>query len=351
MNTTPSDTNNDIIENLLTTIQKIASGDFSARATISGENQQLDAIIVGINMLAEELQAKTNEQLEKNEAILFMLEDLNDERKKVNIANKSLQESQEQLKETQNHLKQLNNQLEEKVINRTKEVNHLLHQKDEFINQISHDLRTPLTPLLNLIPLLAEKETDPKKQELFEILTRNTEYMKNMVLKATTLAQLNSSNMKLYFTETNLFQTVKTIIEKQQLHTTENHKTINNNIPKHLQVSIDQTQFDELISNILTNAKIYTNKKGTITITAKETDTETIISISDTGIGMTHQQIENVFDEFYKADWSRHNFNTSGLGLSICKRIIELHGGTIEISSPGIGKGTTVTFTIPRYHN
>jgi len=157
--------------------------------------------------------------------------------------------------------------------------------------------------------------------------------------------------MKLYFTETNLYQKIKTIIEKEQFHTIQNHITINNNIPKQLQVSIDQIQFDELISNILTNAKIYTNKKGTITISANENDSDTIISITDTGIGMTHEQIENVFDEFYKADWSRHNFNTSGLGLSICKRIIELHGGTIDISSPGIGKGTTVTLSIPRYRN
>ena len=71
------------------------------------------------------------------------------------------------------------------------------------------------------------------------------------------------------------------------------------------------------------------------------------VSIKDTGIGMTNNQIKHMFDEFYKADQSRHDFDSSGLGMTISKRIVERHNGKIWAESPGIGKGTTVYFTLP----
>jgi signal transduction histidine kinase len=72
------------------------------------------------------------------------------------------------------------------------------------------------------------------------------------------------------------------------------------------------------------------------------------ISIADNGIGMTKEQIERIFDEFYKADSVRHDIQSTGLGMSICKRIVEKHDGSIWVESPGPGKGTTVFFTLPR---
>ena len=68
---------------------------------------------------------------------------------------------------------------------------------------------------------------------------------------------------------------------------------------------------------------------------------------ADNGIGMTKEQIERIFDEFYKADSARHDIQNTGLGMSICKRIVEKHGGRIWVESPGPGKGTTVFFTLP----
>jgi signal transduction histidine kinase len=67
----------------------------------------------------------------------------------------------------------------------------------------------------------------------------------------------------------------------------------------------------------------------------------------DNGIGMTQDEIGRIFDEFYKADSARHDIHNTGLGMSICKRIVEKHGGNIWVESPGSGKGTTVFFTLP----
>jgi signal transduction histidine kinase len=100
-------------------------------------------------------------------------------------------------------------------------------------------------------------------------------------------------------------------------------------------------RIEELFTNIINNAGKYTPSKGTITIDAVKENEMITVSITDTGIGMTEDQIEHMFDEFYKADPSRHDFDSSGLGMSICKRIVEKHDGKIWAESPGPGKGST----------
>lgn len=86
---------------------------------------------------------------------------------------------------------------------------------------------------------------------------------------------------------------------------------------------------------------------GMITIAAERKNDDITISVTDTGIGLTEEQLAHIFEEFYKADPSRHEVGSSGLGLTICKRIIEWHGGRIWATSPGLGKGSTFYFTIP----
>jgi signal transduction histidine kinase len=110
---------------------------------------------------------------------------------------------------------------------------------------------------------------------------------------------------------------------------------------------VDKTRFEELFENIITNAIKYTkNIKGIITIDAKEEKDSIVISVNDNGIGLTESQMNHIFDEFYKVDQARHDLSSHGLGLSICKRIIEKHGGRIWVESQGLGKGSTFYFTL-----
>jgi len=103
----------------------------------------------------------------------------------------------------------------------------------------------------------------------------------------------------------------------------------------------------ELFDNLISNAVKYSQPDGvTITLDAQKKDDNIIVSIKDTGIGLESNQIEHVFDEFYKVDYSRHDLQSTGLGLSICKRIVEKHGGRIWVESQGKGKGSTFYFTL-----
>jgi len=180
------------------------------------------------------------------------------------------------------------------------------------------------------------------------VLNRNVNYMKNLVTKTIELARLNSPKTKFYFEDINLVTELNTIIENNKMMLHENHIEIKNNSPEDIMVNVDKLRFDELINNLLNNAAKYTNGSGSILLDAKQDHTFVTVSIKDTGIGMSNQQLQNIFNEFYKADASRHDFDSSGLGLSICKRIVERHNGKIWAESEGLGKGSTFYFTVPK---
>ena len=259
--------------------------------------------------------------------------------------------AEKELKEAHKLLKNMNSELERKVKERTEEVEKLLLQKDEFIGQLGHDLKNPLNPLVNLLPLLEKREHGSESKKIFEVVNRNVEYMRNLVAKTIELARLNSPNAELTINETNLLDEVNNIVEKNKLTFEENNMKINNNIDGNIIVKVDKLRIEELFDNLIINAIKYGKDMGTITIDAEQDKDFVTVSIKDTGIGMAEEQISHIFDEFYKADEARHDFNSSGLGLSICKRIVEKHGGEIWADSPGVGKGSTFYFTLKTNKN
>jgi signal transduction histidine kinase len=266
--------------------------------------------------------------------------ELEEKTKRLEQINQDLTIAREQL-----HI--LNKNLEKRVQQRTKEVETLLKQKDEFINQLGHDLKNPLGPLINLIPLLEEQENNSAKKEMLTVLHRNADYMKNLVVKTLELAVLNSPNTKFSTEIMNLFKEVNQIIENKKILFDENKIKISNKINHRLSIKANRLRLEELFTNIFENSVKYSQDDCKITIDAEQMNYFVEISIADNGIGMTKEQIERIFDEFYKADSVRHDIQSTGLGMSICKRIVEKHGGSIWVESPGPRKGTTVFFTLP----
>jgi len=125
---------------------------------------------------------------------------------------------------------------------------------------------------------------------------------------------------------------------------------IKNNVIGKKFVLADKLRLEELINNIFENSVKYSNNNNTdITIDAQKEKDYVKVSIKDQGIGMTKNQVKHVFEEFYKVDSSRHDSDSTGLGMTICKRIIERLDGKIWVESQGLGKGTTIFFTIPLY--
>lgn len=246
-------------------------------------------------------------------------------------------------------LYEINKNLEEIVKQRTKQIEHLLRQKDEFINQLSHDLKTPLTPMMVLLPLLREKIKNKKDTESFDVILRNVYFMKDLVNKTIDLAKLNSGIIELEFENLNLNEELEFVIGNSQILLDQNNIKFINNIKTPIFVFADKIRLDEVFNNLITNAIKYSPKKGgKIFIDAFEDKDMITISVKDTGLGMDSKQIEYVFDEFYKVDDSRHELDSSGLGLTITKKIIEKHGGSIWVESKGKGKGSTFYFTLKK---
>jgi len=223
----------------------------------------------------------------------------------------------------------------------------LLDQKDEFIGQLGHDLKNPLQPLVGLLPIIMEQEENPKIKEHLKIIISNVEYMRNLIIKTLQLARLRSSNIKFDMRELNLMSEVNEILVSQKIFFVENNILTNNKINKKIFVYGDKLRIVELFNNLITNAVKYTSDAGgKIIIDAKNENNFVQISLEDTGMGMTEEQLSKIFDEFYKVDTSKNEMDSTGLGLSICKHIVEKHGGKIWVDSPGIGKGSIFYFTL-----
>ncbi len=250
-------------------------------------------------------------------------------------------------KQLQDQLSTLNQELEVRVEQRTEKINQLLKQKDAFVNQLSHDLKTPLTPLVALLPMVVDRTEDTESKKMLNLVMDNVNYMKNLTEMTLQFARLGSDSTQLKLEKVDLEREIRNIIESLSAVFEEKGIKVVNNATAPLNVEVDRILIKELLHNLISNSVKYTNENGVVTFDAIINDKNVEVSVKDSGIGMTEEQIKHVFEEFYKADESRNDRTSTGLGLAICLRIIEKHGGTILAESQGIGQGTTIHFTLP----
>ena len=258
-----------------------------------------------------------------------------------------LKKTQLELQQAHGKLVELNKTLESKVDERTNEIKKLLHQKDDFINQLGHDLKNPLGPFLQLLPILKNHVADEKDQQMIEVLKRNANYMCSLVKKTIDLAKLNSEKTVFSFEKVSLNDIIEDAILTNKSMFENQDVKIENRLSSDIFVHADSLYIKEVFANLFNNATKYTDGPGWITVSANIVDNQVIVAVKDSGDGISGKQMQYLFDEYYKADESRHDFESSGLGLSICKRIIERHGGRIWAESDGLGKGSTFYFTLP----
>lgn len=261
-----------------------------------------------------------------------------------------IKELEDKLNETERKLNELNKNLEDRVIERTVEVNRLLKHKIRFIDSLSHDLGTPLTPLLALLPEIKNGITDATKVEMLDTCIRNVEYLRRVVNNTRELSDISSTDILLK--KENLFEIIDELIKKYDSIFKSCNIKIENNIGQDVFIKTEKSRLIQLMDHIISNAvNSMIEKGGTLTfdykLVKKENVTFIQVSIKDTGIGLTKNQIDHIFDEFYKTDESRHKLDSTGLGLAICKIIIEKHGGKIWADSHGLDMGATIHFIIP----
>lgn len=292
---------------------------------IDTNDQEKQVMVISKNITDEkrmkvEKEERIKELRDTELATLNIMEDMQETVENLEKARKEILEKNKELESTREKLADFNKHLEQKVEERTKEVNQLLKQKDAFIDQLGHDLKHPLGPFINLLPLLKKNETDEKKQKIIGVLQRNVEYMKRLVIRTVQLAKLNAPSTTFDFKTIHVNDLIENIIKKHTELFNQYHVEINNQIDDDIFLKADSLQIEEVLENLLSNAVKYGAENGSVTISAEKQDEQmALISVKDTGMGMNQEQLTYAFHEFYKADESRHDFNDTGLGLSICK--------------------------------
>lgn len=219
----------------------------------------------------------------------------------------------------------------------------------QFTADASHELRTPLTIMRGEIEVtLRRTRSIVEYKEKLADIHKEILWMAKIVENLLTLSRADSDKNFLELKSTKPDKLIREIIESFKTAAIKNSITIEEKFDKSLSnILIDRDKIRQVVNNLLDNAIKYTGKGGNIKISMLKKNNDILIDVTDTGIGIKDEDLPFVFNRFFRADKSRTRFgNSTGLGLSICKLIVEAHNGEITIQSE-FGKGTTVQVFLP----
>jgi two-component system phosphate regulon sensor histidine kinase PhoR len=223
----------------------------------------------------------------------------------------------------------------------------------DFISNISHELRTPLASIRAIVETLQDGALEEKDlaERFLSRAEGELDTMTQMVEELLELARIESGEVPLRLVDTNVREMVQIPLERIQQQAARENLTIVVDIPEDLPLVLaDAERMYRVVSNLLHNAIKFTSAGGTIRIAAYmdgDPASEIVVLVHDTGIGIADEDIDRIFERFYKSDRARtRSQGGTGLGLAIAKHLVEAHGGRIWVKSRE-GKGSTFYFSIP----
>ncbi|HXO59175.1 MAG TPA: ATP-binding protein, partial [Candidatus Acidoferrum sp.] len=222
--------------------------------------------------------------------------------------------------------------------------------KSDFLATMSHELRTPLNSILGFSDvLLSNNSLNDKQQRWVRNVQTSGEQLLNLINDILDLAKIEAGKMELHAEEmpvAEALQEVTSILEPMARQ--QGLQLILAGLADVGVIKADRSKFKQVLYNLLSNAVKFTPPPGQITVTVKDSPEQLTVSVHDTGIGMKEEDLPKLFREFEQIDGSyTRRYQGTGLGLALCRRFVEMHGGRIWAESH-FGKGSTFTFTIPR---
>lgn len=218
--------------------------------------------------------------------------------------------------------------------------------RQDFVANVSHEIQSPLTSISGYIELLENDATPPlQRKPYFEIVKAESDRLSKLCSNLLKLSSLDSGIASLSVSPFDLDEQLQNTVILLDPQWSKKKISITAKLEK-VAISADEGLLSQVWINLLHNAAKFTPEGGAIHVTLTRNDEKTICTIADSGIGIAPEDQRRIFERFYKADKSHdRSMGGNGLGLSLVKKIVELHGGSVTVES-GIGKGTTFTVTL-----
>jgi PAS domain S-box-containing protein len=223
-------------------------------------------------------------------------------------------------------------------------------RKDEFLAMLSHELRNPLSPIVSAVQLLRlRKDDDPIQQQAQAIIERqvgNLTRLLDDLLEVSRITigriRLQEENLDLRSIAERSVETVRPLIDQRM------HEISMSLPPEPVWVRADTARIEQVIVNLLSNAAKYTDESGLIQLTVQQEGDEAVLQVRDNGIGIASDLLPRIFDLFTQAERSLDRAQGGlGVGLSVVKRVMEIHGGSVEAHSAGLGQGSEFIVRLP----
>jgi PAS domain S-box-containing protein len=225
--------------------------------------------------------------------------------------------------------------------------------KDEFLATLSHELRTPLSAILGWTQLLlrgqASKGPDEQKRAI-EVIDRNARAQVKLIDDLLDLSRVMTGKLRLDLHQVSFASVIEAAVDSARPSADVKGIRLKAILGSSSQdiVSADSARLQQVVWNLLTNAIKFTPKGGQVQVLLQRVNSHLELSVSDTGIGIPANYLPHVFDRFSQKDSSTTRaFGGLGLGLAICKQLVELHGGAIRVASQGEGRGATFSVQLP----
>jgi signal transduction histidine kinase len=252
---------------------------------------------------------------------------------------------------TQSALAIHNARLFREIGDKNREIEAANRHKSEFLANVSHELRTPLNAIIGFSEVLLEKffgELNDKQNEYVDDILSSGRHLLSLINDILDLSKVEAGRMELEVTPFFLPDAIENALllvrERASRHGIKLDRVVDDRLGD---FTGDERKVKQILVNLLTNAVKFTPEGGQIRVEARLGDRAIIVSVIDTGIGIAKEDQEAIFEEFRQAGGNyAHKREGTGLGLTLTKRFVQMHGGQIWVESE-VGKGSTFTFTLP----
>ena len=241
-------------------------------------------------------------------------------------------------------------QIEEKLRRLAADLSEADHRKDEFLATLAHELRNPLAPIRNGLEILRMSgKGGPIVAQARNMMERQIAQMVHLVDDLLDVSRITRGKLELRRGRIELAKILNNAVETSRPIIEASGHTLMINLPNEpLYVDADETRLGQVFANLLNNAAKYSERGGAIIFTAKRQGSEAVVSVQDSGIGIPHDMLPKIFEIFTQVDRSLEKSQGGlGIGLTLVKRLVELHGGTVEARSEGPGQGSLFIIRLP----